>query len=118
VSLLDSGWEPVEVYPQREFTDDEGNHLFGPAEHPTPVRAHVQPVSSTEDTTVGQAVETRYRVIARDAPAGPWSHIVWRGQRYEVVAEPAVWPSPPHLRHTTVIVRRTGWPRSTPTPTP
>lgn len=116
MSLLDSGWETVYVYPQAEYTDDEGNRLYGPATSPVVVPAHVQPVASTEDTTAGQAVETRYRVIARDAPAGPWSQIEWRGVRYEVVGEPAVWHSPAHLRHTTAIVRRTGWQRSTPAP--
>lgn len=111
MSLLDSGWEAIYVYPQTEYTDDEGNRLYGPSATPVPVLAHVQPVSSTEDTTQGQSVETRYRVIARDAPAGPWSQIEWRGVRYEVLGEPAEWPAPAHLRHTTAMVRRIGWPR-------
>lgn len=118
MSLLDAAWEAVYVYPQRAYVDDEGNRLYGPADHPVVVLAHVQPVASTENTSEGQAVETRYRVIARDAPAGPWSIVEWRGEKYEVLGEPAVWHSPAHLRHVTAIVRRTGWPRSTGTPKP
>lgn len=118
MSLLDAGWERVLVYPQESYVDAEGNRLYRPAATAVEVLAHVQPMTSTENTAEGQAVETRYRMIAREAPAGPWSQVEWRGVRFEVLGEPAVWPGPAHLRHVTAVLRRTGWPRSTTTSSP
>lgn len=106
VSLLDNGTEIVQVFPQVSRVDDEGNEVLGPATESVAVRAHVQPISSSEDTALGQAAVPLYWVVARSAPAGPWAHVEWRGARWEVLGEPAAWHGPAHLAHVTATVRR------------
>jgi hypothetical protein len=106
MSLLDTGFETVVVFAEETVTDPDGNPVRRPAGLGVSVRAHVQPVTQAEDVTVGQGSDTRYRVIARDAPLGAWARVDWRGESYEVLGEPARRPGPAHLAHVTAIIRR------------
>ncbi|MYT30471.1 hypothetical protein [Streptomyces sp. MspMP-M5] len=103
MSLLDRGPEEVVIYPAGPVLPDGTR---GPEGAPVTVRCRVQPVTSTDYPESGYLVTTTYRVIARALPAGPWSRVVWRGQTWTVVGEPARHRGSPRTRHDTAIIRR------------
>lgn len=105
MSLLDTGNETITVYPQERITDDRGNVLWRPSTTPVRVRCRVQPVTTDEPAVAGQATETTYRVIARDAPLGPWARVEWDGRTWDVVGEPQRYSGSPATRHVDALIR-------------
>ncbi len=112
MSLLDGGNELVKVFVEVKSVDSDGNPVMVPSPFGIEVLARVQPfsnVASAEDATIGQELNTRFRVrLDRRAvvPYGPWSMVEWRGQRYEVLGEPEPHNGSDRTRHTTAIIRR------------
>ncbi|NGO71452.1 phage head completion protein [Streptomyces boncukensis] len=105
MSLLDTGNETITVYPQEQTTDDRGNTVWRPSTTGVPVRCRVQPVDSDEPAVPGQATETTYRVIARDAPLGPWVRVEWNGRTWDVIGEPRRYNGSPATRHIDALIR-------------
>lgn len=105
VSLLDDGNETITVYPQERTTDDRGNEVWRPSATPVYVRCRVQPVSADELAVAGQATDTTYRVIARDAPLGPWARVEWVGRTWDVVGEPQRYNGSTATRHVDALIR-------------
>ncbi|OLT27792.1 hypothetical protein BJF83_17320 [Nocardiopsis sp. CNR-923] len=108
MSLLDWGPEEVDVYPQVDGTDPDGNPVRGPSDTPTKVYARVQPVTSTDVIAAGQQTTTRYRMITRDAPVGAWARVVWDGRDWDVEGEPLWRNGSSRTRHVTAILRARG----------
>ncbi|MFE3220244.1 phage head completion protein [Streptomyces antimycoticus] len=105
MSLLDNGNETISVYPQERSTDDRGNQVWHPSTTPVRVRCRVQPVDADEPAVAGQASVTTYRVIARDAPLGPWARVEWDGRTWDVVGEPRRYNGSPATRHIDAVIR-------------
>ncbi|MGW3569071.1 phage head completion protein [Streptomyces sp. NPDC000941] len=105
MSLLDNGNETITVYPQERTTDDRGNQVWRPSTTPVWVRCRVQPVDADEPTVAGQTTVTTYRVIARDAPLGPWARVEWDGRTWDVVGEPRRYNGSPATRHIDALIR-------------
>jgi hypothetical protein len=104
--LLDSPPHQIQVWPETETTDADDNPVFAPGPTPVTVPCHVQPVSGEEDTDiVGQAVVTRYRVIARSFPAGPFAYAQWAGTSWDIDGEPMRSGSSEATSHVTVMLR-------------
>lgn len=103
VSLLDRGPQTVIIYPAGPVLPDGTR---GPEGEPVTVRCRVQPVSSTEDAVPGYQDTTRYRVIARTLPAGPWARVAWGGRDWTVEGVPAHRSGSARTRHDSAIMRR------------
>lgn len=103
VSLLDRGSQTIVIYPAGPMLPDGSR---GPEGAPVTVQCSVQPVSSTGDAVPGYLDTTRYRVIARTLPAGPWARVVWRDRDWTVEGEPAHRTGSSRTRHDTAIIRR------------
>jgi hypothetical protein len=93
VSLLD-GRETVTVYVEESFTDSFGDTKVRPSETGTVVTGVLmQPMSTLRmfpslDPTQQQRVYSTWRLIARDAPLGTWSRVVWNGMSMSVRSGP------------------------------
>ncbi|MBO0830326.1 MAG: hypothetical protein J2P24_21335 [Streptosporangiales bacterium] len=105
MSLLDTGNEPADVYPETVTTDADGNTIRVPATDPVRIMCRIQPLTSTEAAVTGQDTATTYRLIARDAPLGAWSRVVARGRDWDVQGEPLWSRGSPRTRHVTAILR-------------
>jgi len=108
VSLLDTGNETVQVWPEVSSTDSDGNPIKGPAADPVEIQARVQPVSSTDVIAAGQQTVARYRLITRDAPLGPWVRVRWRGRDWDIDGEPLWSNGSPRTRHVQAILQARG----------
>ncbi|MFF4607932.1 hypothetical protein ACFY12_34995 [Streptomyces sp. NPDC001339] len=111
--MLDTGPDTITVYPQEQTTDDRGNTVWRPSAVPVVVRCRVQPQDTDEPAVAGQATVATYRVIARDAPLGPWARVEWLGGVWDVVGEPRRYNGSPATRHIDALIRAritTTWP--------
>lgn len=104
MSLLDRGTEVVEVWPEVEGTDDDGNPVRVPADQPVTLRMLVQPVSAEESAALGQGVNTVYRAIGRTFPGGAFARVAWGGRDWDVLGEPKRFNSSPRTRHVSVLL--------------
>ena len=85
MSLVSNGPHTVQVYLEEETTDFRGGPIRRPkADNPVTVTGcFMQPVSSARGAFAalkvneGQDVMVAYKLIARDAPVGWWSRVVW-----------------------------------------
>lgn len=102
MSRLDTGYDELTLYGDTESEDDLGNIVRVPALQGFKVRGMMQPLGSTEGT--GQDINTRYRFMCRDWPAGAWSEAVWDGRRWDVDGEPKRRGGSPMVRHATVYL--------------
>lgn len=81
--MLDNPPHTVTVFPEEEFTDSRGNAARRPAETGVVVRCYMHPISSSRgafpavDVRQGQRVDAAWKLVARDAPLGWWSRVVW-----------------------------------------
>jgi hypothetical protein len=82
--LLDHGPHTVTVYVEEEFTDSYGNVVRRPSETGAVVKGClVTPLSSSRgafpalDVAQGQRVDQAFKFLARSAPLGWWSRVVW-----------------------------------------
>lgn len=109
VSLLDRGEQTLDVYVEETTTDDLGNVVVRPAEEPVRVRASVQPVTSDEESVVGQDLVTTYRVICRTAPLGAWARIRWvedGGTWWDVIGRPRRYGMSLRTAHVDALIRQ------------
>jgi head-tail joining protein len=104
VSLLDTGNEPILVYPQEQTTDDRGNIIWRPSSTPAQVRCRVQPEYTDEPAVAGQVTVTTYRIITRDAPLGPSARVEWNGRTWDVIGEPRRYNGSPATRHIDALI--------------
>ena len=67
-------------------TDADGNTLTRPSAVGVVLRAVVQPMTSTEDASVGFATESKYRLRLVGYPSvlGAQSQVDWNGKRYAI----------------------------------
>lgn len=109
VSLLDRGNTTILLYPEEEWTDTDGNTMTRPAATPIPVRAMIQPRSSSETDARGFEVDTEYRMrLVRGAPVvGPQARIEWAGQYWAISGEPLHYNTSRRTAHTDYTIRRT-----------
>lgn len=111
MSLLDTGNQDVIIYPEVTGADSYGNPMKVPSATGYPVKARVQPfsnIASAEDSSMGQMLNTRYRVrIDRNStvPYGPWSECEWNGQRFEFIGEPERHSGSDRTKHLTAFIR-------------
>lgn len=108
MSLLDTGNELVEIWPEVDSVDSDGNPVKVPAATPEEVWARVQPVSSTDVIAAGQQTVARYRFITRTAPLGPWARVRWRGRDWDIDGEPMWSSGSPQTQHVTAILKARG----------
>lgn len=99
MSLLDTGPQTADIYPEVETTDERGNPIRVPAEVPVAVRCRIQPVSSEDVIAAGQQTTTRYRLSTRDAPLGAWALVVTQGREWDVEGEPRRYRGSAQTRH-------------------
>ncbi len=103
--LDDDAHDTVTVWPEVASTDVDGNPVRVPSATSVTVRCRVRPAAATED---GTDLDTRYRVIARDWPAGAASRVEWGGRLWDVEGEPVRRHGSEQTRHVTVTLRARG----------
>jgi hypothetical protein len=108
VSILDRNPHLADVYPQVRSTDDLGNPVWVPAESPIRIRCAIQPSTSNEVSVTGQYVVDLYRLIAREAPLGPWAAVWWvdEGSWWDVQGAPRHYRMSGRTRHVDAMIRR------------
>lgn len=111
MSLIGSGPETVVVYPEESFEDSYGDIRRRPAEVGVTVSGCiVQPMSElrvfpSNDATQQQRVYSTWRLIARDAPLGIWSKVVWRGKSLSVRSGPEFRNYSSRTSHVTALLQ-------------
>jgi hypothetical protein len=81
--MLDHPPHTVTVFPEEEFTDSHGNAGRRPSQTGVAVRCYMHPISSSRgafpavDVRQGQRVDAAWKLVAREAPLGWWSRVVW-----------------------------------------
>ena len=90
MSLLHRSTEVVTVFPEEAVTDADGNTMTQPSAVGVVSRAVVQPMTSTEDATVGFETTSKYRLRLVGYPdmLGAQSQVEWQGKRYAIDGEP------------------------------
>ena len=109
MSLLDRGNEDVTVFPEEAVTDADGNTRTRPSATGVVSRAVVQPMTSTEDASVGFETESKYRLRLVGYPGvlGAQAQVEWQGKRYAIDGEPRQYNGSRRTAHVDyVIVRR------------
>lgn len=90
MSLVDEGTETVQLYPAVRHTTDRGNIDRQPGADPvTLTGVWIRQLASSESPARGQALLTRYQLVAAEFPGGAWSKVTWNGDDYDVIGEPA-----------------------------
>lgn len=110
-SLIDHGPHTVEVFLEETVTDSYGNPVRRPsATAVTVTGCLVTPVSSSRgafpaaDVSEGQRVAATFRLLARDAPIGWWSRVIWQGRSLSVLSGPLEHVSSDGTRHVSVTL--------------
>jgi hypothetical protein len=90
MSLLHRSTEVVTVFPEEAVTDADGNTMTQPSAVGVVSRAVVQPMTSTEDATVGfeTTSKCRLRLVGYPDMLGAQSQVEWQGKRYAIDGEP------------------------------
>jgi hypothetical protein len=104
VSLLTGNLE-VTLTPETESTDEYGNVGRSASGTPVPVTCRVQPLTAAESVAIGQQVNTVYRLIAREWPAGAFAGVTWDGRDWDILGEPKRSRGGPATQHVTVLIR-------------
>lgn len=105
MSLLDRGPDEITVYPLIERDDGYGGTQPAPGD-PVRIRARVVPAATVENGDAGYLTDDTYRVYARTLPAGPWSHIEWRGHCWTVVGDVQRYSGSRRVAFQTATIRR------------
>ena len=109
MSLLHRSTEVVTVFPEEAVTDADGNTMTQPSAVGVVSRAVVQPMTSTEDATVGFETTSKYRLRLVGYPdmLGAQSQVEWQGKRYAIDGEPKVFNGSRPTTHVDyLLVRR------------
>lgn len=102
--LLDGGTEQVDLYPEVDGIDDDGNPVRVPAATPSKsIYTRLHPLSSSEaaDRSI---TTTAYTFSTRNFPAGAWAKVVARGRDWDVVGEPGRPAGSTRTAHARVII--------------
>lgn len=109
MSLLNRGTEIVTVFPEELVTDADGNILTKPSAVGTVCRAVVQPMTSSEDASVGFDTESKYRLRLVGWPGdllGAQSQIDWQSNRYSIDGEPRQYRGSSATAHVDYVIVR------------
>ena len=110
-SMLDNGPHTVTIYLEERVIDSYGNEVKTPSGPPVTISGcRVQPLSSSRgafpalSVTTGQRVDNAYKFIARSAPLGWWSRVIWhhpdgRDRSLTVLGGPLLHEDSPATRH-------------------
>lgn len=90
--LLDKGREYVDVYPEELQYNSRGVPKRVPGTKPVRVRVTTTKDRSQIADLPGQVDVEVVRCIARSAPVGTWSRVVYRGEDYDLAAPPRFSP--------------------------
>jgi hypothetical protein len=108
---LDNGPHTVTIYLEERVTDTYGNEVKRPSTTAVTVTGCiVSPLSSSRgafpalSVTQGQRVDNAYRFMARDAPLGWWSRVIWhhpdgRDRSMTVLGGPLKYATSPETTH-------------------
>jgi hypothetical protein len=84
MSLLDSAAPHVViVFVEETVTDTHGNTIKRPSATGVEVKCIVTPQANRPDRVDSRA-DTTMKMIARDAPLGPWSRVEWNDRTFSV----------------------------------
>ena len=108
MSLLHRGTETITVFPEETYTDADGNTGTRPSAVGVLVRAVVQPMTSTEDASVGFETESKYRLRLVGYPGvlGAQSRVEWQGKRYSIYGEPRIYNGSRRTAHVDYVITR------------
>ncbi|GAA1411913.1 hypothetical protein AUR04nite_00510 [Glutamicibacter uratoxydans] len=104
--LLDRGAQWMDIYPEVVVINKRGAKVRQPADKPVRVRVTTAVDRSQTADVQGQLDMDIMRVIARNAPVGPWARVVMNGIEYDVTAPPRHSPGVSKAsRHTEFTIR-------------
>lgn len=117
VSLLDAGTETVTVYPEEEYTDEDGTTIrTRPSATGIPALARIEPANQSgtsarraEQANVGFQTEEVYSLkFPRSFPhvLGLRSQVEWRGQRWVVFGFPVYRTRSRSTAHLSYTIKR------------
>jgi hypothetical protein len=81
--ILDSPPHVARIYLQETTTDSYDNVIHRPSSTFVEVACLITPMSSRRDREDSR-VDNTYKLIARDAPLGVWSRVVWNDRSFSV----------------------------------
>ena len=98
MSLLDRTYQDVTIYPDEEYTDEDGNVQLRTSTIGFPARATIQPSAASgtsqrraEQNNEGYETEENYRIrFARSFTQrlGLWTKVEWRGELWTIYGHP------------------------------
>ena len=97
------------MFPEETVTDADRNTMTRPSAVGMVARAVVQPMTSTEDASVGLETtsKNRLRLVGYPGVLGAQSQVDWQGKRYTIDGEPKVYNGSRRTAHVDyLIVRR------------
>lgn len=104
--LLDRGSEWMDIYPEEIVINKRGAKVRQPSKTPVRVRVTTAVDQSQTADVQGQLDIGIMRVIARNAPVGPWARVVLNGVEYDVTAPPRHSPGVSRAsKHTEFVIR-------------
>jgi hypothetical protein len=119
MSLLDKAKQPVVVYPEESFVDEDGNTILRPAAVGYEAMAEIQAARQSgtsarraEQDNEGYETEETYRLrfTRQHDKTHPLltqaAQIEWRGERWAVVGEPTLYFGSRRTQHVDYQIRR------------
>lgn len=106
MSLLNRGTETVTVYPEEVTIDSDGNTITRPSAVGVVCKAVVQPMTSTEDNTIGfeTTIRCRLRLVNYPSLLGAQSQVEWKGKRYAIDGEPKQYNGSRRTAHVDYVI--------------
>jgi hypothetical protein len=86
--LLDRGSETLLIYPEEEVVNSRGERVRVPSATPVSVRVSMSRDRNSTAELPGQVDVKVIRCVARTAPIGSWSRVVYNGEEWDVAAPP------------------------------
>jgi hypothetical protein len=108
MSLLTRGTEVVSVFAEEVVTDSDGNTITRASATGVVCRAVVQPMTSTEDASVGFETGSKYRLRLVGYPTllGAQSQVEWQGKRYSIDGEARQFNGSRRTAHVDYVIER------------
>lgn len=88
--LLDRGRSIIYVYAEEVVINGRGDPIRVPSGTPVPVRVSMSRDRNASAELPGQVDVKIYRCVARRAPLGAWSKIIFDGEEWDLAAPPSV----------------------------
>lgn len=86
--LLDRGRAVLDVYPEVTVVNKRGDHIKVPSDVPVKVRVSMSRDQNQAAELPGQVDVKIIRCLAREAPVGTWSRVVYEGEEWDLAAPP------------------------------